>query len=96
MELKDIRGPTMQQAGYHHANMLASHLRVDLNNQQTQMLALMQDLVPELPPTNHVPAEEAHVQQAANATIGDNVQLQMLQILQAIQAAQVTGNQHGQ
>ena len=22
-ELKEIRGPTMQQAGYHHANMLA-------------------------------------------------------------------------
>ena len=96
MELKDIRGPTMQQAGYHHANMLASQLRVDLNNQQTQMLALMQDLVPDLPPANHVPAEEAHVQQVANATIGDNVQLQMLQILQAIQAAQATGNQHGQ
>ena len=87
-ELKDIRGPTMQQAGYHHANMLASQLRVDLNNQQTEMLALMQDLV--------VPEqEEAPVQQAANATIGANVQLQMLQILQAMQAAQATGQQHG-
>ena len=40
-ELKEIRGPTMQQAGYHHANMLASQLRVDLGNQQTEMMAMV-------------------------------------------------------
>ena len=95
-ELKDIRGPTMQQAGYHHANMLASQLRVDLNNQQTQMLAMMQDFVIPEPPAYEAPPEEAHVQQAANATIGTDVQLQMLQILQAMQAAQAAGNQQQQ
>ena len=29
-KLEEIRGPTMQQAGYHHANMLADQLRADL------------------------------------------------------------------
>ena len=96
-ELKEIRGPTMQQAGYHHANMLASQLRVDLNNQQTEMLAMVQNMViQEPPPAQESLAEEAPVQEAANATIGGNVQLQMLQILQAMQATQATGNQQGQ
>ena len=87
----------MQQAGYHYANMLASQLRVDLNNQQTEMLAMVQNMViQEPPPAQESPAEEAPVQEAANATIGGNVQLQMLQILQAMQATQATGNQQGQ
>ena len=61
------------------------------------MLAMMQDLVfPDPPLANEAPPEEAHVQQAANATIGTDVQLQMLQILQAMQATHATGNQQGQ
>ena len=40
----------MQQAGYHHAKMLAQQLRTDLTNQQTEMLAMMQNLVPEQEP----------------------------------------------
>ena len=40
-ELKEIRSPTMQQAGFHHANMPASQLRVDLGSQQTEMLAMV-------------------------------------------------------
>ena len=43
-ELKQIRGPTMQQAGYHHANMLANNLRTDLQVQGTEMLAIVQEL----------------------------------------------------
>ena len=31
--LKNIRGPTMQQAGYHHANALATQIRTDLETQ---------------------------------------------------------------
>ena len=85
----------MQQAGYHHANMLASQLREDLNNQQTEMLAMVQELAfQDPPPPQENLAEVAPVQEAANGTIGANVQLQLLQILQAMQAAQATtGNQ---
>ena len=78
----------MQQAGYHHANMLASQLRADIVQQQTEMLAMMQDLVTGPPPQE----DEIPVQQAANATIADNVQMQMLQILRQMQAAQNAGN----
>ena len=45
IELKEIRGPTMQQAGYHHTNMLADQLRADLQIQGTEMLALVQSMV---------------------------------------------------
>ena len=92
-DLKEIRGPTMQQAGYHHANMLASQLRVDLNNQQTEMLAMVQNLViQDETPAQESRVEEQHAQQAANATIESNVQMQMLQILQAMQAAQAASH----
>ena len=33
LRLKQIRGPTMQQAGYHHANALASNITVPLQTQ---------------------------------------------------------------
>ena len=42
-ELNDIYGPTMQQAGYHHANMLAQRLRETIDTQDTEMLAMPQD-----------------------------------------------------
>ena len=32
-ELKDIHGPTIQQAGYHYANMLVDQLCESINNQ---------------------------------------------------------------
>ena len=41
--LKDIRGPTMAQSGFHHANHLASEIRSELRENQTQMLSLLQD-----------------------------------------------------
>ena len=33
----------MQQAGYHHANMLAEQLRTDLQAQGTEMLAIIKE-----------------------------------------------------
>ena len=73
--------------------MLASQLRADLNDQQTEMLAMVQNIVIQgLTPTQETPVEEHHAQQAANATIKGNVQLQMLQILQAMQVAHANGN----
>ena len=39
-DLKAIRGPTMQQAGFHHVNMLADQLQTDLQLQGTQMLVV--------------------------------------------------------
>ena len=35
----------MQQAGYHHANMLASQLKSDLEARSTKMMTLMQEVI---------------------------------------------------
>ena len=44
VELKDIRGPIMQQVGYHHANMVAARLRADLQLHCTEMITLVQEM----------------------------------------------------
>ena len=79
----------MQQAGYHHASMLASQLRVGIGNQQTEMLAMVKQFVmgqlPEL-------EDEEQAQPDANAAIEENLQLQMLQMLQILQAMKATQN----
>ena len=41
-ELKDIKGSTMQQVGYHHANMLATQLHATIDGQGVEMLAMLQ------------------------------------------------------
>jgi hypothetical protein len=78
-ELKEIRGPTMQQAGYHHANMLAAQLRMDMDNRNNEMLAMVQSqiIVPEEDPEPENPS--------ANIVSQDSVQLEMLKLLRAIQ-----------
>ena len=58
---------------------------MDIGNQQTEMLAMKQQLVTGQPPTSE---EEERVQPAENTTLEVNLQLQMLQILDAMQAAQ--------
>ena len=41
--MKDIRGPTMAQAGFHHANHLATEIRKELSDNQSQMLAVLRE-----------------------------------------------------
>ena len=36
-QLKAIRGPTMQQDGYHHANMLAEQLKTDMERRDQEL-----------------------------------------------------------
>jgi len=79
--LKAIRGPTMQQAGYHHANMLAAQLRADLQVQGSEMLAMVQEMsIDDNPPTDSRSPPEP----AANASVGDTVQVEMLRLLRQI------------
>ena len=46
--MKKIRGPTMQQAGYHHANILAqeisSQIQQQMEERDTQLLSVLQSL----------------------------------------------------
>ena len=41
-DLKAIRAPTMQQAGFHHTLLLAERLRTDLQLKGSQMLGIVQ------------------------------------------------------
>jgi hypothetical protein len=61
----------MQQAGYHHANMLAAQLRMDMDDRNNEMLAMVQSqlMVPEDSPD---PEPESP---SANIVSQDSVQL---------------------
>ena len=91
-KLKEIRGPTMQHAGYHHANMLAEQLCTDFQVQGTKVLAIVQELAEANanPPTETVQLPPAPV---ANAVIQDTIQVEMLRLLQDI--ANRNGNNGG-
>ena len=89
-DLKEIRGPTMQQAGYHHANMLASQLRDDLVHQQTEMMAMVQTLAHNIQEENSPPTPPIE-QPAVNATMSTG-QEQMLQLLRELRDAQIANN----
>ena len=78
VELEQIRGPTMHQVIYHHANMLAQQLRTNITNQQTEMLAMVQTLIPVPEPADYQP--KLFVQPTVNAVI-NTVQQQILEIL---------------
>ena len=94
LNLKKIRGPTMQQAGYHHANSLAPKISSDIQEQfsqrDTQLLAMLQSL-PQVQQENLAPEnsnENVQVQsnnQAAYSTMQtDNTQLEILRVLQEL------------
>ena len=87
-ELKEIRGPTMQQAGYHHANMLAEQIRTDFGHQNEQIMAMMQNIA-NVAESQSEPSSEPSVQ-LANATTVDTNQ-QILQLLRTMQQ-QLTSN----
>ena len=84
----------MQQAGYHHANSLATKISSDIQEQfsqrDTQLLAMLQSL-PQLQQENLAPEnsnENVQVQsnnQAAYSTMQtDNTQLEILRVLQEL------------
>ena len=72
----------MQQAGYHHANMLAAQLRTDLQVQGSDMLAMMQELSTQ---DNNPPIDaRSPPEPARNATVKESVQLEVLRLLREI------------
>ena len=85
-QLRAIRGPTMQQAGYHHANMIAN--RMEQRNEE--LLSVIQTA---LSATTKDPSSQDEtalstltpVTQQANATTTDQVQLEILKLLQQMQ-----------
>ena len=82
----------MQQAGYHHANMLADQLRINLQVQGTEMLVIVQELADANANTPHV-AIQSPPAPAANTVIQDTIKVEMLRLLRDI--ANQNGNNGG-
>ena len=93
-QLKAIRGPTMQQAGYHHANHLAQQLRTDIQQRDSDLLSIIQSAVesstapPSIAPTDISSVTET--QYRANAIQSDPIQLEILKLLQQMQQSLTT------
>ena len=99
-DLKQIRGPTMKQAGYHHANMLASQLKSDLDTRNAEMMTMMQEVLANTSVQQEIQSDittptETTPHHQANAVKGDAVQMEMLRLLQQMQQTmqQLAGNQ---
>ena len=80
--LKDIRGPTMAQAGFHHANLLASEIRSELQENQEKMFAIIKNLH-DTEPTHDNDSEEQ--QESVNAVNSLSVQTETLKVLTQLQ-----------
>ena len=93
-QLKAIRGPTMQQAGYHHANSLAQQIRTDLTNRDTDIMSIITSAIEQASLAGQPPSlsgsslsDMTHTTPThqANAVTSDPVQLEILKLLQKIQ-----------
>ena len=71
MELKDIRGLTMQQVSYHYANMLAAQLRTTIDGQGAEMLVILQNIVVDSP--DNPPQLEEIQNPVANAVVQEDI-----------------------
>ena len=104
--LKEVRGPTMQQAGYHHANALASQLRTELQVRDTDVLAMLQTISD----NSTITADTATstITESLNIATQQTTQLEILQLLRDMQtefrgngnprgngSGTLTGNQRG-
>ena len=86
LNLKKIRGPTMQQAGFHHANLVVNQIKDEitshLQTRDSEFLAMLQT-IPSLVSTDSSSSEEEHSyhqRQQANAA-SDQTQVQILKLL---------------
>ena len=80
--LKDIRGPTMAQAGFHHANLLAAEIRSELQDNQEKMFSVMRTV------THSDNAQEVDYeipQESANITTNLSIQTETLKVLTELQ-----------
>ena len=96
-QLKAIRGPTMQQAGYHHANMLAEQLKTCMEHRDQELFSAIQSVVDSnsvaTSPPSMAQSELSTItpsQHQANAVQNDSIQLEMLKLLKQMQESMCT------
>ena len=90
----------MQQAGYHHANMLAEQLKTNMERRDQECFPVIQSVVDSNASTVSPPSitltEISSItpsQHQANAVKTEPVQLEMLKILQQMQQSMFTQTQ---
>ena len=97
LQLKKIRGPTMQQAGYHHANVLAQELSRQIQQQlaqrDEQLLSVIQSIPSLAETSSSSDSDDTPPSQIANSVITQNTQLEILKLLQDIRQDMIKGNQ---
>ena len=85
--LKKVCGATMQQSGYHHANLLASQICEDIKQQihqrDSEVLASLQD-IPITPFSNQNATPLQHP--TANTLTTSQAQLEILKLIKELSA----------
>ena len=95
--LKEVRGPTMQQSGYHHVNSLASQLRTELQIRDTDLLSMVKTIrenttetdAPSLADTST--SGTSSITESLNITTNQSTQLEILKLLRDLKS-DVRGN----
>ena len=95
-EAKQIRGPTIQQSGFHHANALAQELtsKVEehLSMRDSQLLSVIQSIPGLVAASSSSDSEDSPPQHIANSISTDNVQLEILKLLKELKTDIKRGN----
>ena len=82
LQLKKIRGPTMQQAGFHHANALTQEigqqLQAQLEARDSKMYAVLQQLPGLTETSSSSDDSQEEVYEIVNSLTTNNVQLEIL------------------
>ena len=90
-ELKEVRGPTMRQAGLHQANILAAQVREEIAERDSEVLEILRTLGEqreeqsyqrEVARASEGEDAQGHVANATRTT--DSVQLEILKLLRAM------------
>ena len=90
-ELKEVRGPTMRQAGLHQANILAAQVREEIAERDSEVLEILralgeqreeQNYQREVAQANEGEDAQSHVANTKRAT--DSVQLEILKLLRTM------------
>ena len=83
----------MLQAGYHHANIVASQLRDGLPSRNDEVVAMLQQVVQsQVLPLDILEEEVGPFSHHANATTSESIQLEMLHILCQMQQDNYNNN----
>ena len=87
LQLQKIRGPTMQQTGFHHTSVIAgeigNQLQSHLEDNNSKMLSVLQQ-IPGLSETSSSSEEsQEEYAQTADSVVTDNVQLEILKLLRS-------------